>query len=45
MFTMKSFYHGFLVDSQNSAIRHRGCGAHAKRLARKAAFAEKVSIL
>jgi hypothetical protein len=44
MFPMKRFHHGSLVDSQNSAICHCGCRAHAERLGRKRTFAEKVSL-
>jgi hypothetical protein len=39
---MKRFHHGFLVDSQNSTIRHCGCRTHADGWARKRTFAEKI---
>jgi hypothetical protein len=41
---MERPHHGFLVDPQNNAIRHCGCRAHTDRLARKRAFAEKLSV-
>src|SRR5579864_3568791 len=41
---MKCFHHGFLVDSQNSAICHSNCRTHAKRLACKRTFAEKLPV-
>src|SRR5450759_1833943 len=44
MFPMKRSHHGFLVDSQNRAIRHCGCSQHAKRLAKQANFTEEVSV-
>ena len=44
MFPMKRLHHGLLVDSQNGAIRHRGCRTHAENLAGKRTFAEKVSL-
>jgi hypothetical protein len=44
VFPMKRFHHGFLVDSQNSTIRHCGCRTHADGWARKRTFAEKVSL-
>jgi glucose-6-phosphate 1-dehydrogenase len=44
MFPMKRLHHGFLVDSQNSAIRHCSCSQHAKRLAKQANFTEEVSV-
>jgi hypothetical protein len=43
VFPMKRFHHGFLLDSQNSAIRYCGCRIHAEPLARKRSFAEKSS--
>ena len=45
MFAMERLHHGFLFDPEDSAIRHSRCRAHANRLARKRAFAEKVSLL
>src|ERR1700731_4736286 len=44
VFPVKRFHHGSLLDSQNSAIRHCGCGTHAEQLAPKRTFAEKVSL-
>jgi len=41
---MKRIHHGFLVDSQNGAIRHGGRRVHAERLAGKRTFAEELSI-
>jgi len=43
VFPMKRLHHGLLVDSQNSAIRQRGCRAHAECLACKGPLTEKVS--
>ena len=45
VFPVQRFHHGFLVDSQNRAIRNRGCGAHAERLACERTFAEEVAFL
>src|SRR5579859_6611762 len=44
MFAVKRVHHGFFLDSQNSTIRHCGCRAHAKKLARKRTFAEETPI-
>src|SRR5580658_794314 len=41
---MKRLHHGFLVDVQNSAIRHCGRTAHADSLARERTFTEKVPL-
>ena len=44
VFPMKRFHHGFLVNSQKSAIRHCSCRAHAQSLAGKRTFAAEVSL-
>src|ERR1017187_5569943 len=44
MFPMKRVHHGLLLNSQNSAIGHCGCSAHAERLACKRTFAEETLI-
>jgi hypothetical protein len=36
--------HGFLVDSQDRAIRQRGCRTHAENLACNRTFAEELSV-
>src|SRR6266404_8478276 len=41
---MKRFHHGLLFNSQDGAVRHCGCRAHAKGLAGKRAFAEKTLV-
>ena len=41
---MKRFHHGFLVDSQNSAIRHCGCRAHAESLTCQRTFTEELAV-
>src|SRR6266496_1484749 len=38
---MKRFHHGLLFNSQDRAVRHCRCRAHAKGLSGKRAFAEK----
>ena len=41
---MKRAHHRLFLNSQNSAIRHRGCCAHAERLACKRTLAEETPI-
>jgi hypothetical protein len=44
VFPVKRVHHGLFLNSQNSAICHCGCSAHAERLTCKRTFAEETSI-
>ena len=41
VFPVKRVHHCLFLNPQNSAIRHRGCRAHAQRLSCKRTFAEE----
>ena len=45
MFPVKHFHHRFLVDPHHRTIAHRGCGAQAERLPRKATLPEEIALV